>query len=81
MASLVEIQYDPYSPNVSILLNGKRPSDYSQLIQYSDEDLWKWADKILGVLYTELNDDYGLVFVGRDCDAAILQKLCENDPH
>ena len=81
MASLVEIQYDPYRPNVSILLNGKRPSDYSQLIQYSDEDLWKWADKILGVLYAELNDDYGLVFVGRDCDATILQKLCETDPH
>lgn len=81
MASLVEIQYDPYRPNVSILLNGKRPSDYSQLIQYSDEDLWKWADKIWGVLYEELNDDYGLVFVGRDCDAAILQKLCEKDPH
>ncbi len=81
MASLVEIQYDPYRPNVSVLLNGKRPSDYSQLIQYSDEDLWKWANQILDVLYTELNDDFGLIFVGRDCDADVLQKLCEENPH
>ena len=81
MASLVEIQYDPYRPNVSVLLNGKRPSDYSQLIQYSDEDLWKWANQILDVLYMELNDDFCLIFVGRDCDADVLQKLCEENPH
>lgn len=81
MASLVEIQYDPYKPNVSILLNGKRPSEYSRLIQYSDEDLWKWADEILDVIYDELNDDYQLIFVGTDFDAAILKKHCENNPH
>jgi len=64
MPSLVEIQYDPYRPNVSVLLNGKPPSAYSRLIQYSDEDLWKWADEILDVIYDELNDDFQLIFVG-----------------
>lgn len=81
MPSLVEIQYDPYRPNVSVLLNGKPPSAYSRLIQYSDEDLWKWADEILDVIYDELNDDFQLIFVGTDFDAAILEKQCENAPH
>lgn len=71
MPSLVEIQYDPYRPNVSVLLNGKPPSEYSRLIQYSDEDLWKWDDEILDVIYDELNDDFQLVFAGTDFDAAI----------
>lgn len=81
MPSLVEIQYDPYRPNVSVLLNGKPPSEYSRLIQYSDEDLWKWADEILDVIYDELNDDFQLIFAGTDFDAAILEKQCENAPH
>ena len=81
MPSLVEIQYDPYRPNVSVLLNGKPPSEYSRLIQYSDEDLWKWDDEILDVIYDELNDDFQLVFAGTDFDAAILEKQCENAPH
>ena len=63
------------------MLNGKPPSAYSRLIQYSDEDLWKWADEILDVIYDELNDDFQLIFVGTDFDAAILEKQCENAPH
>lgn len=81
MASLVEIRYDPYIVNMSILLNGNPPSEYSRLIQYSDEEFWKWENKILNVLYSELNDNYRLIFEGTDFDAAILQKECEKDEH
>lgn len=73
MPSLVELQYNPYLPNLSVLLNGKQPSDFSRLIQYSNEDIWKWCDEIFDALYEEIRDDYVISFTGRDIDAQILQ--------
>ena len=81
MPSLVEIQYNPYLPQVNILIDGKQPADFSRLIQYSDEDIWMWASEISYALYAEIRDEYNLCFVGNDFDAEIVKKICEDDEH
>lgn len=81
MPSLVEIQYNPYLPQVNMLIDGKQPADFSRLIQYSDEDIWTWASEILSAIYAEIRNDYNLCFIGNDFDAEIIRQLCENDDH
>lgn len=81
MPSLVEIQYNPYLPQVNMLIDGKQPTDYSRLIQYSDEDIWMWTSDILSAVYAEIKNDYNLCFTGNDFDAEIVRKICENDDH
>ena len=81
MPSLVEIQYNPYLPQVNMLIDGKQPTDFSRLIQYSDEDIWKWASEILSAVYAEIRDDYNLCFIGNDFDAEIIRIICEDDDH
>jgi hypothetical protein len=81
MPSLVEIQYNPYLPQVNILIDGRQPTSFSRLIQYTDEDIWKWANEILDAIYAEIKDDYNLCFIGNDFDAEIMCQLCQNDRH
>ena len=79
MPSWVEIQYDPYLPRVSILIDGRPVPGFSRLIQYSDEDIWQWINDIHDAIYAEIRDEYGISFVGNDFDADILRKKCENE--
>ena len=41
MPNVVQVKYNPYIPRLSILIDGKQPSEFSQLVQYSDEDIWQ----------------------------------------
>lgn len=81
MPSLVEIQYNPYLPQVNVLINGRQPASFSRLIQYMDEDIWKWASDILDAIYLEIRDDYILCFIGNDFDAEIIYQKCQNNEH
>ena len=81
MPCLVEMQYDPYLPQVNMLIDGKQPAKFSRLIQYSDEDIWKWYSNIFDSLYEEIRDDYYLCFTGNDFDAEILYQLCRKNNH
>lgn len=81
MSSIVELQYNPYLPQVNMLIDGKPPASYSRLIQYSGEDIWDWASNILDMLYAEIRDSYCLLFTGTDQDADILRHVCEKDDH
>ncbi len=81
MPSLVELQYNPYIPRLSILLNGKQPSDLSQLIQYSDEDIWQWCNEIFDALYSEIRDDFVISFTGYKSDMEILDICRKPNPH
>lgn len=81
MPSFVEMQYDPYTPRLNILINGKQPPDFSKLIQYTDEDIWHWSEEILDTLYDELRDDFYIEFTGTNIDADILKFFCMNAPH
>lgn len=42
MATQINMQYNPYLPRLTVLIDGKQPSEYSRLTQFADEDIWKW---------------------------------------
>ncbi|MCX4354824.1 MAG: hypothetical protein OSJ43_01225 [Oscillospiraceae bacterium] len=73
MSSIVEMYCNPYSCSTQILINGKAPADYSPLIQYANEPLYKWCEEIFDLIYNEINDSFSLIFVGRKFDADILR--------
>lgn len=81
MTRIVEMQYNPYLPQLRILIDGYCLSDYSKLIQYTDEDIWHWQDKILADVYRELRENFSIRFIGRNCDAEIMAFRCENNPY
>ena len=81
MASLVELQYNPYVPRLKVLINGKQPSDYSRLIQYSNEDIWQWCNEILDVIYSEIRDDFVVSFTGYKSDADLLTFAAKRSPY
>lgn len=81
MSCLVELQYNPYMPQVQILINGRQPPDFSRLIQYSDEDIWLWIYEIMDSIYLEVRDDYYITFTGTLQDAVIVKYVCENSAH
>lgn len=81
MSSLVELQYNPYVPRLKVLVNGKQPSEYSRLIQYSNEDIWQWFNEIFGVIYSEIRDDFVVSFTGYKSDGELLAFASKKEPH
>lgn len=77
MPRMVEIEYNPYIPQLQIVIDGLQPPDFSRLIQYSDEDIWQWAHEIVDTIYAEVRDDFILSFTGTEQDAAIIRFVCE----
>jgi len=45
------------------------------------EPFYCWADKLLQLLYSELGEDFTLVFIGRREEAAIISVLAQEFPH
>lgn len=76
MAVMITLTYNPYIPQLSVLVNGKEPPEYSRLVQYSDEDIWTWHNEILNVLYSELKDSFYIQFIGTALDAEIMRYHC-----
>lgn len=81
MPSLVEMQYDPYLPRLSILINGKQPADLSRLVQYADEEIWSWCSEIFETIYAEIRDDYVISFTGSKSDADVLEVARRSNNH
>lgn len=81
MASIVELKYNPFIPRLNVLIDGQHPSEFSRLIQYVDEDIFKWAFCIFETVYSEIRDDYIVVFTGTDSDANLLRIAARKDPH
>lgn len=77
MYTLVEIIYNPYIPRLNILFNGEPISQYSKLIQFTDEDIWYWKDDILYVIYAEIRQEFLVQFTGVLSDSILLQARCE----
>ena len=81
MASIVEMRYNPFIPRLNILIDGQHPSEFSQLIQYADEDIIKWVFCICETIYSEIRDDYVIVFTGTDSDANLLRIASKKNSH
>lgn len=77
MPSLVELKYNPYIPNLNILIDGKQPPDFSRLVQYTDEDICLWYWEIMEAIYSEIRNDFYISFTGTAQDAQILENLCK----
>lgn len=75
------ITYNPYIPQVSILINGMPPNDFSRLIQYSDEDVWQWSYELFDTIYEEIRDEFVVEFTGRHFDSEILRYFSQNNSH
>ncbi len=73
MSRLVEISYDPYNKKSSILIDGNPLPEFSQLVQYTDEDVWEFGSEIFNALDSELREDYIVSFQGRPEDAELLR--------
>lgn len=67
----VEIEYNPYKPQLKVVIDGVQIPAFSRLVQYSDEYIWQWAPEIIDALYAEVHDDFILSFIGTDQDAEI----------
>ena len=50
MAIEISLEYNPYLPELNILIDGKQPPQYSRLTQFVDEDIWIWHSEILDVI-------------------------------
>ena len=81
MAAEVTIQYNPYLPQLNILIDGQMLSEYSQLTKFADEDIWKWHSNILEVLYSEVRQEFFIIFIGTDIDKEIMQYECEKNSY
>lgn len=77
MPRLVEIEYNPYIPQLHVIIDGLQPPEFSRLIQYSDEDIGLWAHEIVDTIYAEVRDDFILLFTGTEQDAAVIRFVCE----
>lgn len=77
MPNLIELQYNPYIPSMSVLIDGKQPPTFSRLVQYSDEDICYWYREILDAIYSEIRNDFVVSFTGTEQDAAVLEYMCK----
>ena len=76
MQSVIELEYNPYIPQLNIRIDGKQPPNFSRLVQYSDEDIWYWYKDILDAIYSEIRNHFVVSFTGRTQDAAIVECIC-----
>jgi len=81
MPSLVELKYNPFFQRLSILIDGNEPSQYSGLVQYTNEPISVWKSQILPAIYEEIRDDFYVSFTGVDSDAQIIRYHCQEFSH
>lgn len=76
------VSYSCYQKRMRILLDGKDSlSESSTIRQYMDEPLYCWADKLLPLLYREIEEEYALEFVGRPEESEIIKRIANEYPH
>lgn len=78
---IVELIYNPYVPNLKIKINNQNISEFSQLIQFFDEPIWYWKDKLFDILYDEIKEDYILYFTGTLFHQQLIDQVIKNEDH
>jgi hypothetical protein len=77
----VQLKYNPFIPRLSILIDDRPISDYSALAQYTDEDILCWKENIINDIYSEIREEFRIVFIGRKFDADIIKAICTNSKY
>ena len=74
----VELKYNPYVLETKVYFNGQLPKINSQIEKFENKRLFVWSDKLLDILYSEMNGyDFDLDFSGTKADYEKIKYLIE----
>lgn len=76
----VELKYNPYVLETKVYFNGQLPKINSQIEKFENKRLFVWSDKLLDILYSEMNGyDFDLDFSGTKADYEKIKYLIEKN--
>ena len=76
----VELKYNPYVLETKVYFNGQLPKINSQIEKFENKRLFVWSDKLLDILYSEMNGyDFDLDFSGTKADFEKIKYLIEKN--
>ena len=76
----VELKYNPYVLETKVYFNGQLPKINSQIEKFENKRLFVWSDKLLDILYSEMNGyDFDLDFSGTKVDYEKIKYLIEKN--
>lgn len=76
----VELKYNPYVLETKVYFNGQLPKINSQIEKFENKKLFVWSDKLLDILYSEMNGyDFDLDFSGTKADYEKIKYLIEKN--
>lgn len=76
----VELNYNPYVLETKVYFNGQLPKINSQIEKFENKRLFVWSDKLLDILYSEMNGyDFDLDFSGTKADYEKIKYLIEKN--
>lgn len=76
----VELKYNPYVLETKVYFNGQLPKINSQIEKFENKRLFVWSDKLLDILYSEMNGyDFDLDFSGTKADCEKIKYLIEKN--
>lgn len=74
----VELKYNPYVLETKVYFNGQLPKINSQIEKFENKRLFVWSDKLLDILYSEMNGyDFDLDFSGTKADYEKIKYIIE----
>lgn len=76
MNSKISIKYNPYIPQMDIVIDGKEIKRTSKLYKYKNEDIQTWIHNFANLLIDEINDDkFDIEFEGREEEFKELENI------
>lgn len=76
----VELNYNPYVLETKVYFNGQLPKINSQIEKFENKRLFVWSDRLLDILYSEMNGyDFDLDFSGTKADYEKIKYLIEKN--
>lgn len=75
----VIVKYNPYLPELSVLINGYPISKYSSIKSYKHKPFVEWCTNFFDEIGSEVNDKYTLNFIGTDFENTIFEKLANEN--
>lgn len=75
----VIVKYNPYLPELSVLINGYPISKYSSIKSYKHKPFVEWCTNFFDEIGSEVNDKYTLNFIGTDFENEIFEKLANEN--
>ena len=75
------IVYDAFSGALDFRIGGRPLPGISRLAQFQKQPFAVWCPRLYEVVYDEINDDYTVVYVGRNCESRMLAFYSKGNRH